>query len=134
MFRLSLPAALALLLVLLLSLGLAYARTQLAALCSQVAHASPEEAMQTLLADSYRELRSVHIVRSEPELTITSRLRFVEARVWAESRADGKGVPVEGDNPGSFFLRLAHGWVHVPEGHFPALLALALALCGDPCA
>ena len=55
---------------------------------------------------------------------IFDNLWFVEAHVWAASRSDGKGFSGRDyDNPGCFFLRVQNGWVFIPEGKFPEIIA-----------
>lgn len=72
----------------------------------------------------YMGLQEVEIVRMAQELPLLDNLYFVEARVWAEHRTDGRTVPTKGDNQGCFFLRTDRGWVLVPESMRPELLAL----------
>jgi len=58
-------------------------------------------------------------------------LWFVEARVWAAGRSDGKGFSSRSyDNPGWFFLRVENGWVFVPEGRFPVVITFGKRLSG----
>ena len=48
---------------------------------------------------------------------------FVIAQVWADRRPDGKLTSPRGYYvPGSYFVRVRQGWVHVPEGRFPHLI------------
>lgn len=67
---------------------------------------------------------------SEVEIVSSGRemfddLYFVEALVWAASRCDSKGLSDQSyDNTGYFFLRIENGWVFVPEGKFPEVIAL----------
>jgi len=126
--------ALGVLLVLALVLGgvYLYARAQMPALRGRTPYASPEEAMQALIADQYSGVQKVEIVRSGPDMPVVGNLWFIEARVWADARRDGKAMPAEGDNPGCFFLHLSQGWVFVPEGQYPELLGIGLRLLGDP--
>ena len=121
------------LLVLAMALGgaYAYAQAQLGALQSQASYPDPEEGMQAHIAASYSGLRQVEIVRSGPDMPLIDDLWFVEARVWADGRSDGKAMPAAGDNPGCFFLHRPQGWILVPEGRHPELLAIALRLFGS---
>jgi hypothetical protein len=122
---------LGLFLLLAIALGRAYAhaRAQLPALQGQAAlYASPEEAMRTHVVASYNGLRGEEIVLVGQHMPLLRNLWFVEARVWACSRRDGKPAPAAGDNPGCFFLHLPEGWVLVPESRHPELLAVALRL------
>jgi len=56
---------------------------------------------------------------------------FITARVWADSRMDGKPVGNDihdFDFPGSFFLLTRDGWVSMPEGAFPEVIGLGMVL------
>lgn len=87
--------------------------------------------MRALIADSYSSVSRVEILHADKE--IFEDLWFVEARVWAASRADGKGFSdQDSDNPGSFFLRVHNGWAFVPEGKCPEIIALGAWLFGIP--
>ena len=106
-----------------------YSAGQLRVLKGRGVYANPEDGMRTLIASSYCGVNKVKIVHSGRE--IFDDLWFVEARVWAEQRADGKGFSGrEYDNPGSFFLRVQNGWVLVPEGKFPEVIAFCKWLFG----
>ena len=51
--------------------------------------------------------------------------------MWADSYDDGSQLHPDGyDNPGSFFLRVRQGLVHMPEGAFPVLIGLAMDVFG----
>ncbi len=77
----------------------------------------------SLVKDWYTGIEKVEIIG--PLLPAPDDLQFVEARVWAQSRADGKGFhDWDYDNPGCFFLRLEGGWVLVPESRWPEIIAL----------
>ena len=106
-----------------------YSATQVRALSSQTAYANPEDGMRALIADSYTGVSKVEILHADKE--IFEDLWFVEARVRAASRVDGKAFSgQDSDNPGSFFLRVHNGWVFVPEGKCPELIALGVWLFG----
>ena len=75
-----------------------------------------------MIARYYSGVNKVEIVRADRE--IFDDLWFVEAHVWAASRSDGKGfLGRDYDNPGWFFLCVQNGWVFVPEGKFPMVVA-----------
>ena len=130
--RLLLSAALSALLTgIILTALYAYSASQVRALNSQTAYANPEDGMRALIADSYSGVSKVEILHADKE--IFEDLWFVEARVWAASRVDGKGFSdQDSDNPGSFFLRVHNGWAFVPEGKCPEIIALGAWLFGIP--
>ncbi|MBC8447426.1 MAG: hypothetical protein H8D78_06725 [Chloroflexi bacterium] len=100
----------------------AYSAGQLRALKSQTVYTSPEEGMHELIASYYSGVDKVKIVHADKE--IFDELWFVEAHVWATSRSDGKGFSGRDyDNPGWYFLRVQNGWVFVPEGKHPEIIA-----------
>ena len=108
-----------------------YSETQVRALSSQTAYATPEDGMRTLIADSYSGVSKVEILHADKE--IFEDLWFVEARVWSARRVDGKVFSDEdSDNPRSFFLRVHKGWAFVPEGQCPEVIALGTWLFGLP--
>lgn len=108
---------------------LVYSAGQLGVLKGQVVYANPEDGMRALIAKSYSGVNKVEIVHSGRELF--DELCFVEAHVWATGRADGKGFSGrQYDNPGSFFLRVEDGWVFVPEGRLPEIIAFGKWLFG----
>lgn len=99
-----------------------YSAGQLRALEGQVVYETPEDGMRELIASYYSGVDKVEIVHADKE--IFDNLWFVEAHVWAASRSDGKGFSGQDyDNPGWFFLRVQNGWVFVPEGKFPEIIA-----------
>lgn len=107
----------------------AHSARQLQALRDQTVYASPEEGTRRLIARYYSGVNKVEIVRADRE--IFDDLWFVEAHVWAASRSDGKGfLGRDYDNPGWFFLRVQSGWVFVPEGKFPEIVAFGKWLFG----
>jgi hypothetical protein len=104
-----------------------YSAVQLRVLKDQVVYSSPEDGMREIIEKNYSGVSKVEIVRSEIE--VFDYLRFVEAHVWAASRADSKGFSDRNyDNPGNYFLRVKKGWVFVPEGKLPELIALGKKL------
>jgi len=116
-----------------LSIGLAltmlytHSKLQLTILQSKVVYPTPEEGILSLVHNNYYNIQKVEIVYSDSELF--DNLYFVEAHVWADSRSDGKGFRSRDyDNLGSFFLRMQNGWVFVPEGKFPEVIAFGMQL------
>ena len=106
-----------------------YSAGQLRALKGQPVYATPEDGMRELIANSYSGVERVEIIHAGKE--IFNDLWFVEAHVWAASRSDEKGVSDRDyDNPGWFFLRVQNGWVFVPEGTFPEIIAFGKWLFG----
>jgi hypothetical protein len=108
-----------------------YSRQQLSALRDEEVYATPEEGMLEMAANAYISLQKVEIVHAGYEPCFLGNLYFVESRVWADSRVDGKVVQAEGDNPGGFFLRRRDGWVWVSQGRRPWFVALGQRLFGD---
>ena len=89
-----------------------------------------EAGMLSLIARTYSNIEGVEIdqVGTNSFDGSDSHIWFVEARVYAPRRADGKSTGEKGyDNPGSFFIHIDDGWVHVPEGAFPELVGWAMA-------
>ena len=107
-----------------------HSRRQLSGLAGRQAYASPEEGMRAMVAQHYTGLRRMEIVHAGHEPCFLDNLLFVEARVWADGRADALAVGEEGDNPGWFFLRGERGWVWVREDALPWLVALGQWLFG----
>ena len=106
-----------------------YSAGQLRKLRGQAVYANPEDGMRVLIAKSYSGVNKVEIVHADRELF--DDLWFVEAHVRAENRADGKGFSGRDyDNPGSFFLRVENGWLFVPEGRWPEIIAFGNWLFG----
>ena len=108
-----------------------HSRQALAALEDQAIYATPEEGMREMAALWYAGLKRVEIVHAGYEPCFLDNLYFIEARVWADSRTDGKAVSSEGNNPGGFFLKRGDGWVWVAEGRRPWFVALGARLFGD---
>ncbi len=107
----------------------AYSTGQLRALKAQAVYVNPEDGMRTLIASGYSGVNKVEIVHVGREMF--DDLWYVEAHVWAESRSDDKGFSGRAyDNPGSFFLHVEDGWVFVPEGKFPEIIAFGKWLFG----
>lgn len=99
-----------------------YSALQLRSLKGNGIWANPEEGMRCMIERNYCRIDKVEIVRAGSEMF--DDLWFVEAHVWAAMRVDGKGFNGRDyDNPGSFFLRVGDGWVFVPEGKFPFVIA-----------
>ena len=105
-----------------LTATLAYSTRQLRALKGQAVYATPEDGMHELIANYYSSVDKIEIAHAGKK--IFNDLWFVEAHVWAATRSDGKGFSGRDyDNPGWFFLRVQNGWVFVPEGKFPVIIA-----------
>ena len=99
-----------------------YSTKQLQVLRGQAVYVTPEKGAQGLIAQYYSDINKVAIVQAGRE--IFEDLWFVEVRVWATKRFDGKGFSDRDyDNPGWFFLHVQNGWVFVPESKFPEIIA-----------
>lgn len=106
-----------------------YSTVQLQILKTRGVHSSPADGMYSLVFKDYHGVKKIEVVRVNRE--IFDRLRFVEVYVWAQGRSDGKSLDDEDyDNPGEFFVRVRKGWVFVPEGRFPHIVALGQWLLG----
>ena len=106
-----------------------YSTKQLQALRGQEVYVTPEKGAQELIALYYSVVNKVEIVQAGRE--IFEELWFVEVRVWAAKRSDGKGFSNRDyDNPGWFFLHVQNGWVFVPESKFPEIIAFGKGFYG----
>ncbi len=106
-----------------------YSTKQLHALRSQEVYVTPEKGAQELIAQYYSNVNKVEIVHAGRE--IFEELWFVEVRVWAAKRSDGKGfLDRDYDNPGWYFLHVQNGWIFVPESKFPEIIAFGKWLYG----
>ena len=81
-----------------------YTTHQLEALRSARTYSSPEGGLREMATQEYVGLDRVDIVHAGFEPCFLNNLYFVEARVWADGRIDGKMKYADGDNPGGFFL------------------------------
>jgi hypothetical protein len=106
-----------------------YSTKQLQALRGQEVYVTPEKGAQYLIVRYYSGVKKVEIVHAGRE--IFKDLWFVEVRVWAAKRSDGKGFSDRDyDNPGWFFLHVQNGWVFIPESKFPEIIAFGKWLYG----
>jgi len=106
-----------------------YSVGQLRTLKGRTVYATPENGMRELIANYHSGVERVEIIHAGKE--IFNDLWFVEAHVWAATRSDGRGFSGRAyDNPGWFFLRVQNGWVFVPEGKFPEIIAFGKWLFG----
>ena len=106
-----------------------YSAGQLRALKYQAVYANPEDGMRALIANNYSGVNKAEIVHAGRELF--DDLWFVEAHVWTVSRSDRKEFSGRDyDNPGSYFLRVQNGWIFVPEGKSPEIIAFGKWLFG----
>lgn len=87
-------------------------------------YASPEDGMRNMIEGHYRGIERIVIDHAGPNSTQRQpHVWFVSARVYAVVRADGKRIAAgDYDYPGSYFLHVDDGWVHIPEGAFPELI------------
>ena len=106
-----------------------YSTKQLQSLRGQEVYVTPEKGAQGLIARYYSSVNKVEIVHAGRE--IFEELWFVEVRVWASKRFDGKGFSNgDYDKPGWFFLHVQNGWSFVPESEFPEIIAFGKWLYG----
>lgn len=106
-----------------------YSTAQLQILKGRGVHSSPADGMYSLVFKDYHGVRKIEVIRVNREMF--DRLRFVEVYVWAQRRSDGKALgDGDYDNPGGFFVRVRKGWVFVPEGRLPHIVALGQWLLG----
>ncbi len=93
---------------------------------------TPEEAMTAkIMRDSGEyEIERIDILDAKPNYQ-DGRLPhvwFVGANVYGDFRPDGKSTAPKGYyGGGSFFIKVADGWVHVPEGAFPGMIGRVMA-------
>lgn len=94
---------------------------------------TPEDGMRVRVTESWIDVEKIEITYAGPNSFDGSNphVWYVIARVWADRRANGKPIHQRGyDSPGSFFLHVQEGWVHVPEGRFPELVGFGMQLFG----
>ena len=112
-----------------------YTTTQLAVAKSRGIYESPEAGMLAMIEKSYRDVSQVTIEYSGPNSSNGKlpHVWFVVARVYADQRADGKPVGNNRtgyDYPGSFYIKIREGWVHVSEGAFPVFIGRMMEVFG----
>jgi hypothetical protein len=106
-----------------------YSSVELQTLRGQEVHVTPEKGAQDLIPRYYSGVNKVEIVHAKRE--IFEELWFVEVRVWADNRSDGKEFSNRNyDQPGWFFLHVQNGWIFVPESKFPEIIAFGKWLYG----
>jgi hypothetical protein len=96
-------------------------------------YATLEDGMRSRIEESWRGVQRVEIGRARPNAHDGSQphIWFVTAKVWAASRGDGQPVSGRGyDLPGSFFVHVRDGWVHISEGQLPQLVGWLMTLYG----
>ena len=86
-------------------------------------YASPEEGMRARIAHRWRNVERIEIKYAGPNERDGGdpHVWFVSARVWLEGQERYQ-------YPGSFFLQVEEGWVHVPEGRLPELVGTWMEL------
>jgi hypothetical protein len=111
-----------------------YTTVQLAIARAKGIYATPEDGMRAKCArNPFAKVTKIEIERAGVAMHDGSRphVWFVIAKVWQDKRSDGKPTHPRGySNPGSYFVRVREGWVHVPEGSFPHLLGSYMQLFG----
>ena len=92
---------------------------------------SAEEGFRSRLQRSYTGIERIEIEHAGPNSFDGSNphVWFVAGKVWAAQRSNGEPLHSKGyDFPGSYFLRVREGWVHVPEGRLPELVGAWMRL------
>jgi hypothetical protein len=86
-------------------------------------YASPEEGMRVLIAHTWRNVDRIEFEYAGPNERDgrDPHVRFVVAKVYLQGQERYQ-------YPGSYFLRLEEGWVHVPEGRLPRLVGTWMRL------
>jgi hypothetical protein len=86
-------------------------------------YASPEEGMRARIAQTWGDVDRIEIEYAGPNERDgrDPHVWFVIARVWLKGEARTQ-------YPGSFFLQVEEGWVHVPEGQLPGLVGTWMRL------
>ena len=86
-------------------------------------YASPEEGMRARIAHTWRNVDRIEIDYAGPNERDgrNPHVWFVSARVWLQGQERYR-------YPGSFFLHVEEGWVHVPEGRLPELVGTWMRL------
>ncbi|TET29697.1 MAG: hypothetical protein E3J69_12990 [Anaerolineales bacterium] len=110
-----------------------YTSSQLALARSHGAFPTPEQAMQAKIDRGYIDVSRVDILYAGPNSFDGSQphVWYVIAEVRAAARAGGSELGSNGcDAPGSFFLQIKKGWVHVPEGAFPEVIGFWMKVFG----
>ncbi|MCP4417091.1 MAG: hypothetical protein GY805_10740, partial [Chloroflexi bacterium] len=98
-------------------------------------YATPEEGMTSKLLKNSGgyEIERIDILSAGPNYP-DGRLPhvwYVMVNIYAEYRSDGKSTAPRGSwGGGSYFVKVADGWVHVPEGAFPVLMGRVMAWYG----
>jgi len=108
-----------------------YMETALEAAKAEGVHATLEEGMRARIASSYTGVERIEIDHAGTNSFDGSNphVGFVSARVWAAQRADGNALHGQGyDYPGSYFLQVRDGWVHMPEGRLPEVIGFLMRL------
>lgn len=113
-----------------LAVGLPWAYTliQVEAAKARGIYATPEEGMEALLRRGRPDVERIEIESARPNWS-DARLPpvwYATGRAWVS----GPKARPQGYGGGSFFIRVHEGWVHVPEGCFPELIGLGMAVFG----
>jgi hypothetical protein len=86
-------------------------------------HPSPEAAMGALVSQLYIGIHKVEIRSAAPDSRSRANpsIQYVVAKVWADSRVDGRPARIgnlDHDVAGTFFAHVPRGWVYIPEDFF----------------
>lgn len=115
--------------------GWFYTITQLQIARARGIYPSAEAAMRAKIAAGYVGIHQIEITYAGTNSFDGSdpHVWFVSAKVWADKRSDGSSVANlthDYDFPGSFFLHVKEGWVHVPEEALPRLIGFWMKVFG----
>ena len=104
-----------------------YTTTQLQKARSRGVYPSAEAGMRSQIEAGYIGVHKIEIDQSGPDSFFGSykNVWYVIAKVWADSRFDGSRVgagPYPYDWPGTYFLYVGDGWVHMPEHEHPVFI------------
>jgi len=110
-----------------------YTTARLAVARSKGVYSSPEQGMLAMMDQYYAPDKTVKILYAGTNSFDGSKphVWYVIAEVRASARADGSELGSNGcDAPGSFFLQIKEGWVHVPEQAFPGFMGFWMDVFG----
>jgi hypothetical protein len=106
-----------------------YSAIQLHLLKNHGVHASPADAMYSVVFKDYHGVKKIEVGHMGRE--VFDHLCLVQVYVWAEERADGRDFDHgDYDNQEGFFVRTRKGWAFVPQERHPQVIALGQWLLG----
>jgi len=98
-------------------------------------YSTPEQGMRQRIAKAYQGIQKIEIEHAGTNSFDGSdpHVGFVVAKVWADRHSDGSAVGNGRHNyeyPGSFYLHVKEGWIHMPEGAFPEFIGFWMKVYG----